>query len=170
MDERFNVMRFLLNLGYILFLQRRCTQAENYYKQALKLATEDKNLREISIFHEYEGELCFVTGDWKKAREHYNQALKIGEEIAPQGDIINQTCRLLAELELAQGNLEKAISFCERSLSVSLRLGDRFEEGIVYRILGKIYFFKKDTVKAKDNFEKSIKLNWRKPGIAKQIW
>jgi transcriptional regulator with PAS, ATPase and Fis domain len=153
-----NPMRYLFNLGYIAFLQRRFTEAEDYYKEALELAMEAGELCDSSIYYEYQGELSFVQGDWQKARQLYNKALEIGEKIAPQGDIINQTCRLLAELELSEGNLDEAIDQCNRSLGVSLKLKDRFEEGIAYRILGNIYFAKKDSIKTKENFEKSIKL------------
>lgn len=157
-SDHLNLSRLLFTLGYIVFLQRRFAEAENYYKQGFALVTEAGDLYESSTFYEYQGELCFVQGDFDKSRELYNKALEIGEKVAPQGDIINQTCRLLAELELAEGNLDEAINQCNRSLEVSLKLGDRFEEGIVYRILGNVYFQKKDNVKAKEYFEKSIKL------------
>jgi len=151
-----NLMRYLFSLGYVVFLQRRFAEAEDYYKEAFKLATEVGDVYESSSFYEFQGQLCFVQGDWQKARELYNKALEIGEKVAPEGDIINQTCRLLAELELAEGNLDKAVSYCDRSLKVSLKLKDRFEEGIVYKILGQVYLSKKDSIKAKESFGKSI--------------
>ncbi|MCJ7507622.1 MAG: sigma 54-interacting transcriptional regulator [candidate division Zixibacteria bacterium] len=157
-DPKLNPMRYLFTLGYTIFLQRRFTEAGDYYRQAFEFAKEANELLESSIFYEYQGELYFVQSDFIKARELYSKALEIGEKIAPQGDIINQTCRLLAELELSEGNLDEAINQCNRSLEVSLRLKDRFEEGIVYRILGNIYFNKKDNAKTRENFEKSIKV------------
>ncbi len=156
--SEFNAMRYVFGLGHTIFLQRRFAEAEDHYRQGLQLATEAGDIYESSMYYEYQGELCFVQGDFRKARELYSKALEIGEKIAPQGDIINQACRLLAELELAEGNLDEAVKQCERSLAVSLKLGDRFEEGIAYRILGNVYFIQKDNPKAREYFEKSIKL------------
>jgi len=147
-----------LNLGYLFFLQRRFDEAKTHYNKAFELLTEVGEIYESCAFYIFQGELCFVLGQWETARKQYNEALRIGEEIAPEGEIINITCRLLAELELAEGNLDKALVFCDRSLEVSLKLGDRFEEGVVYKILGQIYLIKKDKQKTKEYLDKSIEV------------
>jgi transcriptional regulator with PAS, ATPase and Fis domain len=75
---------------------------------------------------------------------------------APEGDINNQTYRLLAELQVAKKEYDQALISCQKSLEVSKSLGEKIEEGAVYRILGQIHSAKKDKELALEYFNKSI--------------
>jgi transcriptional regulator with GAF, ATPase, and Fis domain len=77
-------------------------------------------------------------GEYERAGECYDKARKIAEAIAPEGDLINEIYRRIGDLKVRTGDLEGAWSATERSLEVSLSLGDRFEESLTYRVRGLI--------------------------------
>ncbi len=159
-DERnkntINICCWYLSLGYVCFLQRDFTKTVEYYEKALKLIYDNNYMREMAIYYEYYGELAFTQGNYFLAEDHCRNGIKIGEEIAPAGDIVSQTYRLLAEVQIAEKQYDEALFSCEKALKVAESLGERIEIGAIHRALGQIYTAKKDTGKAKENFEKSI--------------
>jgi transcriptional regulator with PAS, ATPase and Fis domain len=142
----------------ILIKKRKFADAKVYLDESYDLIVKQGLAREKAIYHEYSGELVFETGDFLSSEKHYSEALKIGEKIAPQGDIVSQVCRLLAELRFAQGKYDEASSYCQRSLEVSQKIQERIEEGIVCKILGQIHTVKEEFELAKKDFEKGISI------------
>ena len=153
-----NLARGLLSLGYVLSLRRKFKDTISFYEEALKLIFENSYRREFAIYHEYSGELEFTRGNYEKAKNHYLDAIGIGEEIAPESGIVSQTYRLLAELQIAEKQYDEALSSCERALKVAESLGEKIEIGAIHRGLGQIYTAKKDKEKAKNNLEKAISI------------
>ncbi|MCK4385881.1 MAG: sigma 54-interacting transcriptional regulator, partial [candidate division Zixibacteria bacterium] len=154
--DRLNLCKCQLSLGFLCCLKREFQKASEYLTKAFELADKNKYLRELVIYHEYMGSLKFDLGDYKKAEDHYNQIIKIWETTAPDGDMISQTYRLLAELQVAKKEYDQALIFCQKSLEVSKSLGEKIEEGTVYRILGQIHSAKGDKELALEYFNKSI--------------
>lgn len=151
-----NLCRAQLSLGFVCCLKRESQRASGYLASALKLANENGYLRELAIYHEYRGGLCFDSGDYQKAEDHYGQILKMWKTAAPDGDMIAQAYRLLAELQVAEKEYDQAFSSCQKSLEVSKSLGEKIEEGAVYRILGQIYSAKKDKELAREYFNRGL--------------
>ncbi|MFQ6003385.1 MAG: sigma 54-interacting transcriptional regulator, partial [Candidatus Zixiibacteriota bacterium] len=151
-----NLSRSLLSLGFVCCLKREFQKAHEYLTKAFELADKKRYLRELVIYHEYMGNLNFDLGDYKKAEDHYNQIIKIWKTTAPDGDMITQTYRLLAELQVAKKEYEQALISCQKSLEVSKSLGEKIEEGAVYRILGQIHSAKGDKELAQEYFNKGI--------------
>ena len=162
--DEINICRCLLSLGYVSILLREFKEAEGYLKKAYQIIYKNSFVRELAIYHEYSGELDFLQNDFEDAEKHYSEALQIGEKIAPKSAIISQATRLLAELQVRNGDLEKALVSCKRSLEVSESLGERLEEAVVYRILGQIYGQKDRKTEAKENFARAMK-NLREIGV-----
>jgi transcriptional regulator with PAS, ATPase and Fis domain len=156
-DKKLKVYWLLAHVN-ILLRKRDFGSAKEDLDRSRDLITECGLPTEKSIYHESSGELAFATHDFISAEKHFLEALRIGEETAPEGDIISQICRLLAELRFAQGNYDGALESCQRSLDVCQKIKERFEEGIVYRILGQIYTSKGEFELAKENFEKGISI------------
>jgi Nif-specific regulatory protein len=156
--DQINLARCYLSLGYIRFLKRNFSQAENSFSLSLALIQDNNLIRELAIYHEYLGELLFEKGEADKAEKHYREAIQIGEKIAPDGDIINQSFRLLAELQISKNQLEAALNSSQKSLKVSLALHSKLEEGAIYRVLGQIHTKKEEKVEATRNFLKGIEL------------
>lgn len=134
-----NACRSLLSLGSLSISARRLEKAREYLAKALDLITENSFLHELGIYHEYAGSLELARGDSEGARDHFCEAIKIGEQTGPKSAIISQAYRLLAELQAEEGDHKEALASCEKSLKVSKDIGERIEEAVVYRILGRVY-------------------------------
>jgi transcriptional regulator with GAF, ATPase, and Fis domain/predicted negative regulator of RcsB-dependent stress response len=154
--DELNLCRSLLSLGFVYCLKREFQKALEYLARAFELARKNDYLRELAIYHEYAGQLAYEQGDDKSARMHYDKGIRIGEMAAPEGDINNQTYRLLAELQTAKKEYEPAFISCQKSLEVSKSLGEKIEEGAVYRILGQIHSAKGEKELTLEYFDKSI--------------
>ena len=156
--DEVNLSKSLRALGYVFYLERKFEEAKKLYQRSLGLVIKNNLVRELTVYHEYSGELAFAQGDFKLAREHYEKVIEMMSQIAPKGDMISQTYRLLADLLVAQKDCDQALVSCNKSLQVCLSLGERFEEAACYRILGQVYSAKKEPEKARENFHKSIKI------------
>ncbi len=154
--DELNWCRAQLSLGFVCCLKREFKKAHEYLTNAFELAQKNDYLREVAVYHEYAGQLAFNQGDDKSAQRHYAKGIKIGETAAPEGDINNQTYRLLAELQVAKKEYDRALISCQKSLEISNSLGEKIEEGAVYKILGQIYSAKKEKKLAQEYFNKSI--------------
>lgn len=155
--NQINICRCLLSLGYVSVLLREFSKAEAYLKNAYHIIYQNSFLRELAIYHEYSGELASIRDEFEEAEKHYLKAIQIGEKIAPKSAIISQAARLLAELQVRRGDLDEALVSCERSLEVSESLGEKLEEAIAYRILGRIYSKKARKTEAKENFVRAMR-------------
>jgi transcriptional regulator with PAS, ATPase and Fis domain len=153
-----NVCRSYLSLGYLSTLLREFSRGEEYLQEAYRIIYENSFAREAAIYHEYSGELAFMRGEWDTAHQHYLKAIELGEQIAPQSAIISQAYRLLAELQMVRGEHQKALVSCEKSLTASKRIGERLEEAITYRILGRIYSQNGHLIEVKRNFDQAASL------------
>jgi DNA-binding NtrC family response regulator/tetratricopeptide (TPR) repeat protein len=91
--------------------------------------------REEAICLEYLGDCYLGQRDYKKALEHYQQAMKIAEETAPRGDLVPELCHRLAEALVHLGDANQAILLCERGLRVARETSDRYEECATHRVL-----------------------------------
>ena len=157
-EDDINLARGLLSLGYVCSQQRDFKKANKYYEQAVKIIFENSYAREFAIYNEYAGELEFAQGNYEDAKNHYLNCIGAMEKIAPEGDMISQTYRLLAELQIAEKEYDKALSSCEKALKVAESLGEKIEIGAIHRAWGKIYSELKQKEKAKESFEKSISI------------
>ena len=148
--------RDLLSLGHVLALKREFDQATELLASALELAQANGFLRETAIYHEYMGALCFDQGKYRETEEHYKQIAASWEDDAPDGDMISQTYRLLAELQIAQKQIDEALASCQKALGVSRSLGQRIEEGAVHRVLGQVHAAKAEKQVSREHFQKGL--------------
>jgi transcriptional regulator with PAS, ATPase and Fis domain len=155
-NDELNMCRSLLSLGFVCCLKREFREAQEYLAKAFELAHKNNYLRELAIYHEYAGQLAYEQSDDKSAQMHYDKGIQIGEMAAPEGDINNQTYRLLAELQVAKKEYDQALISCQKSLEVSKSLGEKIEEGAVYRILGQIHSAQGEKELALEYFNKSV--------------
>ncbi len=135
-NDEVNLCRGLLSLGYIYFLKREFKLSSETYTKSFALVEKNNCVRELAIYHEFFGELEFTQGNHEIARKHYLEAIAIGEKIAPDGDIISQTYRLLAEVQIAEKQYDEALSSCEKALKVAESLGERIEIGAIHPGIG----------------------------------
>jgi|GEM_PF-2826315 len=143
-------------LGNLHQVKREWDQARELYEMAEAIAVDKNYRRELALAEEFLGELAFDKDDIPEAESRYIRALKIAREIAPGGDLINEIYRRFAEVRVKQGEGRKALSLCQKSWDVSLRLGDRFEEGVVFRVFGMAYSLLGDDERARTYFSQGI--------------
>jgi len=155
-NNQASICRNLLSLGYIAQLQRKFKQAHDFYQKAYEITQKSELKRERAIYYEYSAELALEQRDFDKASEHLSSAFQIGEEAAPQGSLLCQSYRILAQLQLSIGKLNLAESSCQKSLEISKPLSEKLEEGIVGRILGEIYALKNNKKLSSHYFNLSI--------------
>ena len=102
---------------------------------ALKATQRAKNRRGLAIVCEYIGEFRLAQGQLDRARRW----LKRGYQrafVIPERDIMGETRRLLAEIELQTGNIEQAIAIAEETLAAFEKMEDRYEVAVSRRVLG----------------------------------
>jgi DNA-binding NtrC family response regulator/predicted negative regulator of RcsB-dependent stress response len=153
-----NMCRCLLSLGYVSVLLREFSKAEDYLKKTYPIIYENSFVRELAIYHEYSGELAFVQGDLAEAENHYLKALQIGQKIAPQSAIISQAYRLMAELYAEKKEFENGLASCDKSLAVSKNIGERIEEALAYRALGRLYSQNGHPSEVRGNFVRATRI------------
>jgi DNA-binding NtrC family response regulator/Flp pilus assembly protein TadD len=158
LQDAHNVCKSLLALGNINCLLRKFQKADRHLQRAFQLISENNYARELAIYHEYRGSLKFALGNCPEAERHLREAIKIGEQIAPQGAIISQAYRLLAELQAEKGELPEALQSCETALQASKEIGERLEEAVGYRILGRLYSLNDHPQKVKECFSTAAQM------------
>ncbi|MFQ6103848.1 MAG: tetratricopeptide repeat protein [Candidatus Glassbacteria bacterium] len=156
LSDSLSITRRYICLGNLHQVKREWKDAQRLYETAKALAEEKEYKRELALSLEFLGELDFDMENIAQAESKYRRALRIAREIAPGGDLINEIYRRFAELRVYQGEGRKALSLCQKSWEVSLRLGDRFEEGVVLRAFGMAYNLLGDHERARDYFSQGI--------------
>ena len=73
--------------------------------------------------------------DNQSAIERYDQGLLLAERLAPEGDLIPELCRRIAEVHVRIGEPNRALVTCERGLRIARRINDRFEEAATCRVM-----------------------------------
>ena len=158
LQDQHNVCNSLLSLGNINSLLRKFQKADRYLQRAFQLISDNNYLRELAIYHEYRGNLKLALGNLPESERHLREAIRIGEQIAPQSAIISQAYRLLAELQTEKGEPSEALQSCQRSLQVSKDIGERLEEAVAYRILSRLYSLNDHPQKVRENFALSTQM------------
>jgi pentatricopeptide repeat protein len=150
------IVRKYLSLGNLFMMRRDWKSADNYYSMSRELSREKGYMRELCLSLEFSGELEFERKNYGLANDYYHEALSLAMDIAPEGDLIGELNRRVAELRVKTGDLAGAHEACEISLECSYRLRDRYEEAIVYRIYGQIYDAMGEIERARHYFTQGI--------------
>jgi DNA-binding NtrC family response regulator/tetratricopeptide (TPR) repeat protein len=109
--------------------------AEIHAMGALSESEEHGFEREHVISLEYFGDVALDRHDNQAALEAYDQAILLAEQLAPEGDLIPELCRRIAEIHVRVGEPNRALVTCERGLRVARRINDRFEEAAMQRVM-----------------------------------
>ena len=111
-----------LCLGQHLRIRGDLRGAESHIRGALSEAEEHGFEREHVIALEYLGDVALDQFDNQSAIERYDQALLLAEKLAPEGDLIPELCRRIAEVHVRIGEPNRALITCERGLRVERRI------------------------------------------------
>ena len=124
-----------LCLGQHLRIRGDLRGAESHIRGALSEAEEHGFEREHVIALEYLGDVALDQFDNQSAIERYDQGLLLAERLAPEGDLIPELCRRIAEVHVRIGEPNRALVTCERGLRIARRINDRFEEAATCRVM-----------------------------------
>jgi transcriptional regulator with AAA-type ATPase domain/tetratricopeptide (TPR) repeat protein len=109
--------------------------AEREIRGALSEAEEHGFERERVIALEYLGDLATDRHENQTAIECLDHALVLAERLAPEGDLVPELCRRIAEIHVRIGEPNRALITCERGLRIARKINDRFEEASTYRVM-----------------------------------
>jgi DNA-binding NtrC family response regulator/tetratricopeptide (TPR) repeat protein len=132
---RVSQCRCFIALGNTLRLQRDFEEARRMLMTAYDDANQLMLSREEALALEFMGDVCRDEGALDKARRYYSRALAIGRSIAPDGDIVMEVLRRQGECLEKLGRNSEAVTVLGSALTMSRRQGDRFEEGVIRRVL-----------------------------------
>ncbi len=119
----------------LLRMRADLEEAKSEIQGALSEAEEHGFERERVIALEYAGDLALDRHDNQAAIEAFDRGLLVAERLAPEGDLVPELCRRIAEVHVRIGEPNRALITCERGLRVARRLGDRFEEASTHRVM-----------------------------------
>ena len=156
--EHLNIIRTDLSVGWLDVLQRHFDRAEARLSDVALRLQEHAGRREQGVWSEYMGDLELSRGRLDQAVVHLQKAIATGMDSGPDESVIGQSRRLLAEARLAQGNIDEAMAECERALVSIRKVGERFEEGVVYRVLGEVHARRGAADEATKAFRHSIEI------------
>ena len=132
--SRGKVQARLVN-GLLARMRGELRSAEADVRGALSEAEEHGFEREQVIALEYLGDIALDRHENQTAIEWYDQALVRAERLAPEGDLIPELCRRVAEIHVRIGEPNRALITCERGLRIARKINDRFEEASTYRVM-----------------------------------
>ena len=150
-----SVCRAKIALGNVCRLLRDFTGARSNLMAAYTLATEQKLPREECLALEFLGDVFRDEGKPREARRYYSRGLAIANKIAPAGDLMAELLRREGECLVLLDQLDEALPVLRRARKLAVRLGDRFEEGIVLRCLGEVASAAGDWKAAREHLAKA---------------
>ncbi len=134
--ESQQLVRIQLAQGNLALRRCRWDEAKLLYNQALDVARTESYGRESVLAQEFLGELHFERAEFEEASTLLEAALGAARAIAPEGDLVSESLRRLAETRLAQGRFQEALDHAKESAALASRMGDRYEEAVALRSVG----------------------------------
>ncbi len=139
LGNQYSLASALLARGILRRRRNRLTQAAKDYAEARKICTDNAYQRELALCWEFEGELYIDKGQYKSARSYLLRGLTLANKVAPQGDLIPEIMRRMAQVSLHCGNLDSARQEAVIAYRGARAVGDLIEAGAALRILGVVY-------------------------------
>ncbi|MBD3162232.1 MAG: tetratricopeptide repeat protein [Candidatus Eisenbacteria bacterium] len=125
-----------LALGNLKLRLGQTKVAASHYDQALDLARSHGYRREEVLALEFQGELALQQGKGREARRILDDALRRGETVAPEGDLVCEVKRRLAEEAIRRSDLVAATRWATEAAWIASRIHNQCELGVSLRILG----------------------------------
>jgi transcriptional regulator with AAA-type ATPase domain len=114
--------------------------------------------RSLALANEFTGELHLACGRPRHARRALERALRIALAIAPEGDIIPEALRRLAETELAEGNPKAAALTAADAAARAERGHDPYEQAASLRVLGQARIVAGDAILARAELLRALEI------------
>lgn len=134
--------KVLLARGNLALRRRHLDEAEGLYLQAHAMATRENYAREVLLAEEFRGELLVARGALDEASALLESVVERARALAPDGDIVYEALRRLAEVRFAQQRLDDAETLAHEAAAIAERTDDRYELALISRILAVIAVFR----------------------------
>ncbi len=135
--ERFgdqaSLARSLLMLGRTHVARGSLGRGDKALLRAQTMADELGYERESALADEYLGELMMARNDLRCAHNNLSSALAKGRRLAPQGDIVAETLRRLADVQYRTGEVSDALASIDEGLRIAQTCGELYEVGFFHR-------------------------------------
>lgn len=153
-DQKYT--RATLMLGVTETRLNNLIAAEKHLLEARVTAERRNYGREIALSDEFLGDLIASRGDLRGAMENYTAALSRAKKVSPEGDIVAEVLRRMAETQRLMKKAKQALSLGKRALEIAEKCGERHEIGFIKRTIGLAYAQLRDFGKAKEYIDASI--------------
>ncbi|MFB3908058.1 MAG: sigma 54-interacting transcriptional regulator [Candidatus Eisenbacteria bacterium] len=125
-----------LALGNVKHRLGQKKSAASHYHQALDMARKHGYRRESVLALEFLAESAVQDGSLAEARNLLHDALTQAESIAPEGDLVCEIQRRLAEEALQRGDAVASIRWATDAARIAIRIHNDCERGAALRVLG----------------------------------
>ncbi len=133
-DRSFWMVEILSSYGDALIQAGRSDEAQKCLDEAMSLTRELKNDAFVAQILNYQGDVPFIRGDYKSARDLYQRALQTASRAGDRGKVLH--CRFdLARLAVKEGHTQAAVKELEELSREADSLGWKYlvAECSVYR-------------------------------------
>jgi transcriptional regulator with GAF, ATPase, and Fis domain len=135
--ERFgdqaSLARALLMLGRTHVARGSLGRGEKALLRAQAMADELGYERESALADEYLGELLMARNDLRCAQTNLSSALEKARRLAPQGDVVAECLRRVADVQYRLGAPADALASIDEGLRIALSCGELYEIGFFHR-------------------------------------
>ncbi|MCH7550015.1 MAG: tetratricopeptide repeat protein, partial [Candidatus Krumholzibacteriota bacterium] len=154
MGDQPKFTKSLLMLGRTHVQMGDFARAEKHLMRAQALTVDLGYAREAALADEYIGELMIARRKYREARANLLAGLKGARRIAPEGDIVAECLRHLADVEYSLGNTARSVEYVDEGVPVAERC-QAFELGYLHRTKAKCLSRSGDLAGAVATMEKS---------------
>jgi signal transduction histidine kinase/DNA-binding NarL/FixJ family response regulator/uncharacterized protein YutD len=156
-EHKEGLVRSYVALGHIATVEQSYLEAIAKYRDALSIEMSRNNWADVSMCHNYIGEVYFIQERTDSALYHFNRAIANGNVSANDESFVRAYCNI-GNLHYAQGNVQKAVDHYERAID---RMGQRKSYGVLalpYYHIGLIELDAGDRLKARESFMSALRI------------
>ncbi len=158
--ERFgdqaSLTRALLMLGRTQVARGALGRGEKALLRAQAMAVELGYERESALADEYIGELMLARYDLRGARVNFEAALEKARRLAPEGDVVAECLRRMADVRYLTGATGEALASIEEGLRIAVASGELYEVGFFHRTRALAHARNGDLPRGIDSMVRSI--------------
>jgi tetratricopeptide (TPR) repeat protein len=155
LDER--AAQALYLAGVKLLSEGNGEEALQSFRKALEIYTKKGLKPEIANCYKQMGNVYTFYEEWDKAEEFYKKAIELDKELKNWPSLL-ENLFLVSNLLMDKNELDRSLEYAEEAERVSKKVGDERNQFQSYKQMGQIYERESDLKKAKESFEKAVKI------------
>ena len=133
LGDQIGLTRALLMLGRTQVARGYPGRGEKSLLRAQTMAVDGNYQRESALADEYLGELMMARQDYRGAQANLDAALEKGRRLAPEGDVVAECLRRVADVQYRLGRYQEALDSIAEGLRIAAQCGEVYEQGFFHR-------------------------------------